>query len=702
MRLFNTQYNPSDAVNTTLIPSGFDENRFGWIELQESVLVFEDLVINTSCIVNSTGSFKFSSDYKYRFTCSMIAKCFNPSDSTITIQNQPASDGSYILIYVDDDDGGLDVSGSVTLEGTDTDDAVISDTVTIGTDSGTYISSKQFKTITSVSVTDVTSSAIISLWGDIGEDELYREIQIWCDTNDDANYGLMFAGYIRFTPVSFRYNHTYYRGYLDDYDMYLRSRDYVVGYRTDYRCENYNVANNPEGTCDKFGLGGDADNHWGSTCIMGDCKAKHPPFGDSLVTDDEYVCTEYSAGTERLPWDGYSYITNYSPDTDSKYKWCPDDYFDAMLAIQILLECYEEDEIVSRGFKLFANESGEIINSNMTTSATTVTIQNDLWSNNGFTLDTDEDWIARCDDELMTVTGFSVGTNTVTLTVTRAIKNTLAAPHTIGKRIEILEAGDIGNGMADNVNTLLIKPIYTGSVYSTGSSIANNSSYRFEDEDVVFWVDFYKQLHIMEFHGADVKYSGDLTFSLDDDYYPILDVFNPSATDVVNFVTMDVQIAGDEDKTVRCQMGADSISTSYGNSFKLFGKKAGELDFELVNSVYTDSYSDGYFGFQTHALRFLKKNAFPTHRQTIRLFGFVPDEHYWVDGDEPKLYLTDTLNKCIDLRGRQCKAPDFMLEGTPEKTFVIENINYKAQSVNMLYTDIVMSRITEPGDFGFT
>jgi hypothetical protein len=699
IRLFNTKNRPEDVGGTTNLPAGFDTKRLGWYELQPELSIFTELSISSRIDNGSIGNIRFVDDYKYLYTAEIMSGAYTRLDSPVSVDTQPTSNGSKILVYVDDNGDGTDCTGTVSISGTDMSDQALSEDITIGSNSGTYVSSNTFKTIDTdgITVTDVDSSCVITIFGDIGTEVNRREIQILCDTNDDDVYGLMFGGYISILPSEHRYNYTAYTGKLFDYTDYLKNNDYTCGYMTKYRCANYSQTG-AVGACSQSSDGGEGEANWQVNCFNGDYQPSHPPFGDFTITDvppEQYECGAYSQGTEILPFDGYTYLDDYYDDTSQYYKPHPYDYFDVMLALKVYLNNIETDNVVSRDYSLFPLDYGTITSGNgtMQSSDTSVQIENA----NGFIIDESKDYIAICENDLMEVTAFSGTGTTRTLTVTRDIKNVISQDHDVGTAIYILEAGNITDGMADLNNTLIQEPVYTSTVYRTGKSIAENLSYRFENETCVFWVDDYKQLHINVFDGANPGYSADLTFSETDSDFPILKALDISESDVINKVVSDVDTGN---KTYRCQLNSSDISTSYGESVTLFGEKTGELQFELVNAVGETDYSAGRVGFTSHALRFLKKNSFPRFRQTLRFFGFVPAEHQWENAYDPLFNYTDNYNNHIDLRGLRCEAPDYHFDDKPTETFIIEQVKYVTKGYGVLYTDITMSRLSSPSDYG--
>ena len=693
VEIFNNTYNPEDAHGTLDADASTLDS--GWYQIPESTVGMLRLKVDDSIYKKTIAEFEILQDEQWLYSLDMVGKRDATVSHPVSADQQPDStNGSKLLIQIDADGyGSPDVVGTVSITGTIDDVATQTEVVTIN-GTGSYITTGTFKAIDASGITSANLSCHVAVFADVGTPNTRHEIKISCDANDDDTYGLMFAGYMMPVTNKVSLSETTVAIKCVDYTEFLMSNEMIVGNRAEYVCTNYTTTG-ISGDCSAKGSG-DALVHWYSVsahtdankmCYIGDMNTYHPD--GTRPSSGDYFCTDYSASTTPLPFCGYTNKIGYATDSDDTYAFAPYTYLMAMEMIKRMCVSVDYD-VTSRPFDMaikgtcLANETIEVAEA-----------QIDIDTQVG-TIETHD--LIKVDNEWMYITTYGAST----LQVVRDRQKTVDAAHADDVLMTVYKCSNstLASDNYDQIQEAQVK----SDIYKTGTSLAKIMTSASGDALFVFWLDKFKQLQITELNlanpGSTSGGSGSaLALSLDD----ITKVTSVNKSGVVNkvsaWVTVGTQPLYCELDTNRiatdAQLGSD---TDYDTSINLFGIHSEQLTNAQLNSVTIDA--TGYKGFKTFAYNYLKQHAYPKFTQSIVVDSFIPDEHYWSDtGDEPYFTYTDEFNEHIDLLGRQINAPDFNLEDTPIKTFIIESIHYNITETGNFDTRLVMSRISTKGDY---
>ena len=234
-------------------------------------------------------------------------------------------------------------------------------------------------------------------------------------------------------------------------------------------------------------------------------------------------------------------------------------------------------------------------------------------------------------------------------------------------------------------------------MYDTGTSIADILMSRRSDAEYVFWVDFYKQMHITEMYRADTAYTGSLTLTEAN----ISKVNNVKISDVVNQISCWVNTYDDDsNSSVRYyrELSSDDV-TAVSGSIGRFGLRSIEVSNDQLNGIGYDDTTRSILGFLTYAEKYLETHAYPRITQVVTIDSFVPDEHYWTHGYKPYLTYNDPVHNYICILGTRITCPDFSIDGNPSKTFVVEGIEYNITKAGNFDTKLTLSRISVESDY---
>ena len=671
IQVFNMSYSWDEAY--TDVDINADLHNLGWYDVpQYSPYVgITRLKISDTIREKSTCEFDIINDEYWMYTCDMIVKRCHTEYAPFTIESQPID--SKLIIQIDIDDlPTYDLNGTVDIVG-ELDSNQVSESVQISGEGG-FVTTNIYDTITSIDVTGL--SCHVSVFAYTGKLTNRREVKILCDTNGDGNYGLMFAGYMKLYKNKVTHSNQTHTFRCVDYTEPLLANEHICGYRAEYRCAYY----------DQSGEGGScSEPTWSSLrfytdstvehkCYLGDMHVRHP---DGTDVPSDYTCGGYSASTEKLPYDGYTYDPNYAPDTDPKYQPNPPDYLRVMYALKTYIN-QVDDDIRSRDYDLHMKGTA-ILNEDLTDSDTLLDITDLVGSINI------NDFIL-IDNEWMLVSS----SGATSLVVTRGSLGSLATTHSTGTLIKCYSFANLT--YASNTHRYLVEPDIGGTIKDTGDNLAEILTSRIQNSDYVFWVDFYKQLHMTEMYRGDVGYDSNFIFSED----TISEVRNIKIGEVINQVSAWVKT-----KTgLKMYMQMDTSNLAgYTKSMDLFGLHSKEVKNDQLNAIGYDDLANDTFGFKTFAEAYLKVHAYPRITQTVVVDSFVPDEHYWTNDYKPLLTYNDPVNKYICLLGTQVTCPDFSIDGHPSKTFVIEGLKYNITECGNFDTEVIMSRISQEDDY---
>jgi hypothetical protein len=488
----------------------------------------------------------------------------------------------------------------------------------------------------------------------------------------------MFAGYMIPAAPKINSETNVITFKCEDYTSFFMSNEHIVGYRAAYRCANYS-ATGDVGTCSVSGSEAGAIAHWHTVgtedklCYVGDMNTHHP---DGSSCGIAYRCISYDEGTEVLPYDDYTYDESYESTSDPKYSYYPEDYTRAIYALAKLSRSIDSG-VKSREFDLH-NKGNALAAEAIDSSETGIDFDNlsgSIESN---------DFI-RIDDEWMLVSS----NISSTLTVTRGSLGSLAVSHDDNS---VIYCYTFANTLyASNAHDFLIEADMGGTLYDTGESFSEILTSRISNSYYVFWIDFYKQLHMTEMYRDDTAYTGSLTLTTDD----VTRVDKISVGEVVNQVSCWVNTSSGKFYRELTSDNVSGITASIG----LFDLQSEEVRNDQLNIIGVDDLNNDKFGFLTYAEAYLKSHAYPTITQEVTVDTFVPDEHYWTNSYNPLLLYNDYINEYICLLGTRLSAPDFSIEGYPSKTFVIEAIEYNITSSGNFDTKLTMSRISTESDY---
>ena len=694
VEIFNNTYNPEDAHGTLDADASILDS--GWYQIPDSTVGMLRLKVDDSIYKKTIAEFEILQDEQWLYSLDMVGKRDATVSHPVSADQQPDStNGSKLLIQIDADGyGSPDVVGTVSITGTIDDVATQTEVVTIN-GTGSYITTGTFKAIDASGITSANLSCHVAVFADVGTPNTRHEIKISCDANSDDTYGLMFAGYMMPVTNKVSLSETTVAIKCVDYTEFLISNEMVLGNRAEYVCSHY-VTTDASGSCSESAAG-DAALHWyidssysdaNQKCYIGDMNTHHP--NGTIVADGLYICSEYDASLTPLPYCGYTSKDGYAPTSETaSYAPIPLTYTLAMDMIKRM--CISLDyKVTSRSFDMaikgtcLANETIEVAEP-----------QIDIDTQVG-TIETHD--LIKVDNEWMYITTYGAST----LQVVRARQKTVDATHADDALMTVYKCSN-STLASDNYDQIQEAQV-SSDIYKTGTSLATIMTSASSDALFVFWVDKFKQLQITELNlanpGATSGGSGSaLALGLSD----ITKVTSVNKSGVINKVV--AWIKYDSTQDLYCEMDADRLETDseivdadYNTSISLFGLHTEELRNPQLNSVSVDA--TGFKGFKTFAYNYLKQHAYPKFTQSIVVDSFIPDEHYWSDtGDEPYFTYTDEFNEHIDLLGRQINAPDFNLEDTPIKTFIIESIHYNITETGNFDTRLVMSRISEKGDY---
>lgn len=679
VEVFNRSYSWEDAsVN---LDADADVYNSGWYEVPTSspYVGLERLRIRNDIRKKSMCDFDVLDDELWMYACDMIVKRDSSTSSPFSggeIVQQP--NDSKLIIYLDGDGySSPDYVGTIDIVG-ELDSSPVLETITT-TQEGTYVSTGTYDTITSITMNDL--SCHLSTFAVVGSTTTKREVRISCDTNNDGNFGIIFAGYmIPAAPkIDSETNLVTFR--CEDYTSFFMSNEHIVGYRATHRCSHYS-ATGDVGDCD-IKLAGTpvigASARWHTValgdfrCFVGDMDTKHP---DGTEVDPTYRCFDYNEASEVLPYDDYTYDKAYEDTGDPKYSYYPEDYTRAMYALAKSARSIDNG-VKSRDFDLHV-KGRALAAEAIDISETGIDFDNLLG-----TIETND--FIRIDDEWMLVSSNITGT----LTVTRGSLGSVAATHVDDSVINCYTFAN--TTYASNTHDFLIEADIGGTLYDTGESFSEILTSRISDSYFVFWIDFYKQLHMTEMYREDTGYLTNLTITTDD----VTKVDKITVGEVVNQVSCWVKTSAGKFYRELTSDNVSGITASIG----LFDLQSEEVRNDQLNIIGYDDLGNDKFGFLTFAEAFLKTHAYPTITQEVTVDTFVPDEHYWTNTYDPLLLYNDNINEYIDMLGTRLEAPDFSIEGYPSKTFVIEGIEYNITSNGNFDTKLTMSRISTESDY---
>ncbi len=685
LRLFTTEYNKTDAVGTGL-SSTANTDDIGWIEFSSSNMYINKYVIEDDIRQKSRMNYSVDSDYQWLTSVDIIAKfdahVYYPKSAD---GKSLHTDGSKLIVMVNN---ASDTTGTVTITGTTVEGGTSDSEVFTISGEGSYIGTKTFTSIDASGIDESGLSATISIWGLCdGLPERRREIQFWVDGNDDGYFGLIFAGYI----LDIRHNPVYGKDTVNivchDYTEFQMANEFHAGYRCPYICSNY-IYSGQGVTCSEL----TNTSGWFSTyCRTGDMHPIHPD--GTVVTEDDvkYSCSYYSASTEKLPFDGYSYNSDYAPSTDTTYAYYPEDYTRALNSICKLCNHVETD-VRSCNWQPATKCSFEL-NGTHSDSTTSIAFENYVG------------WGAEEGDHIYIGTEFMKVTNSAlsgttyyngasgTLTVTRAALKSEASGYADGVTGVLWYISTATMGVTSE-DPLIIETDVSSTIYGTGKRYAETMTQLLETREAVYWVDYYRQVHILELYAEDPSYSGN--FSLEED--DVLAVSGLGFSDVTNYVTGSVDTTSDG--TVQARMSADDV-TGVTNSINRFGISAANIDTQQINCLGDHDYSNGLRGWKPIAENYLKTHAYPIAQQTVTLRNFYPSEMYWNNGGDnhTNLNYTDPYHEYIDIKGHRIICDDYNFPDRPSKTWVVESIRYSSDEYGDSVVNMKLTRLTVESDF---
>lgn len=686
VKIFNGVYDFTASHHSNM-PSAYDEYACGWYEIPASYVGIMKLHVKDFIRYAPTAEFELLEEEKHIFDMEMIG-VETPSivgAPTITPTSWGGSE-EFILVNIDTNGTtSTDTTGTLTVNGTDAADDALNEVVSIS-GTGSYVCLNKFKTVISVSaITGLTCN--ISVYASIAPANSKREIKIMCDSTGDGIYGIMFAGYCkpsRMTIMS-TWSEVTYKGI--GYASELMSNEYIAGYRAEKRCSNYSKTGE-EGTCSLSGSTAAAFWQVPGKCYIGDFNTTHP--NGVAIAQALSRCTVYAAGTENLPFDRYTYDEQYAGSGEDDYTYYPVDYYRAIDAARRMINSIDTGMPSSRPWGMHSTHYA-LANGAITDSATSITYDNHVMqSSDTFTTNS----YIHIEDEWMKV---SADTGTV-LTVVRGALGSNAVAHSDNSEIFMDSMADtFVSVFVNDTNDMLLEGNIKSTIYKYGESFADLLAAKYTNAEFVFWIDKFKQLRITEMYldalgSSGIGGSSPLAIVSSNIYKAT----NLQKTDVVNSVSTFIKTSSG--KKLYCHMTADEV-TNYDHSIKVFGLKSKEITNKQLNSVGVDDLPNGLLGFNTYATAYLKLHSFPRVTQTITVDTFVPDEHYWTNGYNPLFLKSDYPNDNIDILGSQVTCPDYQLDATPIKTFIIEGLEYSINSYGNFETKITMSRLQAYGEY---
>jgi len=352
VEVFNTLYSPTDAIADD-VHVNFDLTRPGWLSLPDWVCEFNAFRLSTPIGKKWNGTLEIPTELEWMLSAGMVRKCDAASlivlDST-RVDNQLTSP-SKLLVMVDST--GItspDMTGTIEVFGTDVGDGAISEVLTLAGVDDTLMTTKVFKTYTSMTITGFTDPTV-SVWGDIGLHIGVRESRMVIDANEDDIYGRVFGGYISMKKRKLEeVDDGRTELALDGYDAFLMNNEYVSGYRASHRCLYYSKTGE-FGACSKAAAESPAAlaiwrKEGNQGCYVGDSDTRHPDGTNA----DTFHCTDYDPGTEVLPYDGWNYYEEYCVDASPKYEPYPPSVHKAMVGLSNMLNSLETGKVIPLGW----------------------------------------------------------------------------------------------------------------------------------------------------------------------------------------------------------------------------------------------------------------------------------------------------------------------------------------------------------------
>lgn len=733
IELYTTKYSNDMARPHPLDPeetedgdvdADFDTRRCGWLCLfadgNKDGLRLMDISVKWDIRDKPTGELVVDSGCRWMMGLDMVNKCKSLFFYPQTL-NFDLPEPSRVVCYVDT--SGIPTaecypSGTIRVEGIRaSDNADVTEVMDMyGWDA--YITNTEFTRIKVVSVEydeyDVGGHrATMSVWAKYTRTVGIREIRLWCDANQDNVYGCTFGGYVKA-----RYGEINYEDYRSYYDLVgyaeaLQTNEYVAGYRSSYRCTYFDTSgsNGLYGACTHPTYASTNFRAGGSSCYVGDWQTCHPNW--MLVSDAGYYCPGFDPDTtQRLPYDGWTYDSNYAPSTSPYYEWYPPTYFRALMAVCNMMNSIEEGKPVSRPWSLPMYSVRELAAEvDGTAGNDIIYLKSDLYYRGGIP----EMSYIIVEDEIMKV---SVESG-LTLGVMRGVDNTLVTTHPAGTKVYVplVAWSTDGNPPPLVREEQLQGPNLKHTVYDTLCSLAENATSQSTNAVYVGWVDCYRQIHLTEMdldRPAFLGWDDAFTITPDD----IIEMPSYILTEVVNRICAQVDITDQE--WVYCEKSTDSSDMSdYVDSMRLFGNHSEDVSNCHLNAI---KPTTGKVDFDTYATNYLKFNSFPRLIQHIAIRGLIPDEHYWewvayargTDPNAPYYHwydpyfaYTDPQNYHINLLGTKIRAPDFWLGKDPTtgewpiSDFIVEAIRWvsKVSGDRAFVTYLQISRPTLPSEW---
>jgi hypothetical protein len=692
LRLYTTSYTKSNLIGTDVSASA-DTNAIGWLDLTGVNMPVEHYTIVDDIRQKSTMDFTVNIDNSWLLEVDVLCKYDNTVYYPKSIDgNSLTTDTAGTKLIVDVHDAG-DVSGTVTITGTTVENGESDSEVFTITSEGTYIGSKHFTSVDASGIATSGLTADIGVWGLCDLHERKREIQYWVDGNDDGYYGLIFGGYI----VDIRHNPVYGNDSVNvvcnDYTEFQMANTFTAGYRAPYICDNYDRSGT-SGTCTEIA---NTVAWFSDYCIRGDMHPIHPNGVPVTEDDVRYSCSYYdSTSQNKAPFDGYSYDEDYAPDTDDGYEYYPPDYTRALRSLTTISN-HLDNEVRSCDWKPSTRGTFQI---NGTQSDSDTFIEFDNYIGWGAT---EGDFI-YVGTEFMKITSSPMSATTYytedfpgsgTFVVNRGSLNSNPSGYADDVTGVLWEIATDSMGVTSE-DPLIIETDVSSTIYGTGKRYAETMTQLLEIREAVYWVDFYRQLHLTELDGEDPSYSG--TLELGDDDVLAVEGLSILYNDICNYVQGTVTT---EDGTIDTYYSADQVS-GITNSINRFGISAKQIDTTQINVIGNHSYENNRRGWTPIAINYLKTHAYPISKQTVVLDGFYPSECYKFNTGNNNRYdllYTDPYNEYIDIKGHQITCADYNLPDRPLRTWMVESIRYSSNRYGDAVVKIKMTRLTTESDF---
>jgi hypothetical protein len=695
LEIFNTKYSSVDAFDND-VHQDFDRTRCGWLILDKSNITMFNISHKANIKSNPTGEIEIDATDIWMLGLELIKK---PMAGILygtytTIHNQPSTE-TRIAVCVDctgiancDPIGYADITGTVGGVSSTTKRVYI-------TGHGTYSTTDLFTAVSAVELSLSDGNATVSVWGKSGSSVGIRECRLLCDTNNDEIYGLVHGGYIKEKSREIQRGIEIVTFELFGYASFAQNNEYIAGNRARYRCSNFSKSSEL-GACTVASASFRAG---GTSCYIGDWDTHHP--SGIAVTSAAHKCAQYAAGSESLPYDGWTYDENYSPNTETDYEYYPNTYFRALMAACNMLNSLEIGKPQSRPWRLPCKEHMTLVG-DIAADATAIIVAG-VPSTHSITVLS----YLIIGDEVLTVSGaVSTSGQNTSIPVYRGACKSGAAAHLSGSLVMLPCIGYSADGNTSPVlvrTNQLQEANIKSTVYATLESFAENANSEIATRQYVAWIDPFKQLQFTELDIATSGYGSNLIITADDIIQnPIFEL-----GDVVNQVCGKVTLT--DDHWVYCEVSAaNSGLTDYDKSLALFGKHTEEIENSQINAV---GPTAGKVDFETYAKNYLKIRAFPVLTQIIVVDSLVPDEHFWStvntsdDTKKPYLVYTDPPNRYICLLGTKVVCPDFWKPKSSgawqTSTFVIEEVRISSScsGTKEFLTTLTISRLTTPAEW---